>query len=99
MLDYFARFAPSRPAESQKPVQGAFRKNRPLLKLRPSEMTELLQRRQIEHELAYRNPNARVRPCRLEDSERKILDRKVRIARNFDERFEHGGHALKPSHK
>ena len=64
-----------------------------------SEMPELLENRKIEHELADRDTHARRTLRRLENSEGKILDRKMRIGRDFDERFERSRHGLKPSHK
>src|SRR5438876_11719872 len=98
MLYHFPRLAPRRPAKSKKSVQSTFREDTPVLKLRHSEMTEFLENRQIEHEVANRDTNTRPVARRLEDTKRKILDRKMRIRQNFDERFQRGWHALKPSH-
>jgi hypothetical protein len=58
-------------------------------------MTQFLEDREIEHELADRHADARVTLSRLENAERKILDWKMRIRRNVDERFEKVRHVLK----
>src|ERR1700686_4145294 len=50
-------------------------------------MTSLLEHRKIEHKVTDRDTDARRALPRLENSERKILDRKMRVGRDFDERF------------
>ena len=47
-------------------------------------MTQLLENRQIEHELADGDTNPRRTLRRLENSERKILNRKMRVGRDVD---------------
>ena len=84
---------------ARNPFKASSEKTAPALKLRPSEMAELLEHRQIKHKLTNRDPDTRATQRRLENSERKILDRKVRIGRDFDEGLERDWHYPKPSHK
>ena len=51
-------------------------------------MTELFQRGEIKNQISNRNAHSRFALSRLENPEGKILQRKVRIRCNFDERFE-----------
>src|ERR1043166_3265661 len=87
ILYYFPRLPPRRAPEGQKRVQRAFRENSPALKLRRSEMAKLLEHREIDHELANGDPNASAPLRRFKNTEGKILDGKMRIGRNFEERF------------
>ncbi len=50
-------------------------------------MTEVFQNRKVGNQIPEGNSCARFASLRLEDTERKILDGKMRIRRNFDERF------------
>ena len=50
-------------------------------------MSEFFKHRKIEDEIADRDADTCAALRRREDPERKILDRKMRIGRNVDERF------------
>src|SRR6266508_5032874 len=51
-------------------------------------MTEPLENRKINNQIAERDSDARVSFFRLENAEGKILQRKIGIGWHFDERFE-----------
>ena len=51
-------------------------------------MTEFFQRGEVKNQIPNRNAHTRFALSRLENAEGKILQRKVRIRCNFDERFE-----------
>ena len=88
MLKYFAGLAPRRSAQREKGVKRTFRKHALILKLGRAEMTEFFENGKIDNQIADRDSHARVALFRLKDTEWKILNGKVRIAWDFDERFE-----------
>ena len=85
MLDYFARFAPRRTAQCEKRVERILRKNTSILKLRQAEVSLLFQNGKIDNVLTDRDSHPRFALLGLKDAEWKILDRKMRIARNVNE--------------
>src|SRR5207248_9718964 len=93
MLNYFTRLAPRRAAKSEKSVERILRENTFILKLWRAEMSQLFQNGKIENGLTDRDAHTRVTLLGLKDAEWKILDGKMRIARDIDERLQ--GHVRK----
>ena len=56
-------------------------------------MAKLFEDRKVDNILADGDADARLAVARLENSERKILQRKMRIRRDVDKRFERHVHA------
>ncbi len=88
MLNDFSRSAPRRPAQREKRIQRIFRKHMSILKLGLAEMAELFENGKINNQIADCDSDTRFTPFPLKDAEGKILDGKVRIAWDFDERLE-----------
>ena len=102
MLNYFTRFTPRWPSESEKPIERILRENLWIhsasapgtadrqdrfLKLWQTEMSLLFQNGKIENVLTDRDAHARRNLFWLKNSERQILDGKMRIASNVYKRF------------
>ena len=88
MLNHFARFAPHRTTKGEKRVERILQENTSPLKLWRAEMSQLFQNGQIENVLTDRDSDPRFALLGLKDAEWKILDGKMRIARNVNKGFE-----------
>src|SRR5207248_3133144 len=84
-LENLSHLAPGRPTERQKFIQRMARcsSRRPWRQI--FEKPSAFQRRKIDNVLAKRDADARFPFTRLENAERQILQRKIRIALNVDE--------------
>jgi hypothetical protein len=102
MLNYFTRFAPPWPSESEKRIERILRENLSIhsagasgtadrqdrfFKLWQTEMSLLFQNGKIENVLTDCDAHTRRTLFWLKNSERQILDGKMRIASNVDKRF------------
>src|SRR6266436_5358826 len=88
MLKDLARLSPRRSAERKKRVERIFRKDFLASKFRRLKMAELFEDRKVDNQIADRDSYARLTVSRLKHAERQILNRKMRIGWDFDERFE-----------
>src|ERR1051326_5432672 len=86
MLKDLPRLSPSRPAQPQKCIQGILRKHVLAFKLRRAKMTKLFQHGNIDNQIADRHAYARLSILWLENAEGKILQWKMRIFCDLDER-------------
>src|SRR6266478_3008311 len=88
MLKDLARLSPCRSVQRKKPVERIFRKDFSVSKFRRLKMAEFLEDRKINNQIADRDSHARLTVSRLKHAERQVLNRKMRIGWDFDERFE-----------
>src|SRR5439155_20733102 len=90
MLNDFTRLAPRRPARGKKRVERIFCKYVTLAAAGDSglykvKITELFENGKIDNQITDRDSRTRLTLFRLENAEWKILNRKMRIARDVKE--------------
>ena len=83
-LQNFARPSPGGPPKREKLVKRILREGMPILKFWGAKMPEFLENRKIDDQLSNRHTDACCALPRFKNSERKILNWKMRIGSDID---------------